>query len=135
MGVGGGIFLSPLLLFLRWAEVRVISGIAAAFILLKPGTYKGCVTQQTGWTNTQAGGNACYELFLDPKRMMVLRFGNTDKAETVAVQSAGLVGVEFHTDEYPDHDDEAYFFEGVFSDADLNSPAEAGRIFMPAVRR
>jgi uncharacterized membrane protein YfcA len=33
-GVGGGIFLSPLLLFLRWAEVRVISGIAAAFILL-----------------------------------------------------------------------------------------------------
>ncbi|MEJ5359332.1 MAG: sulfite exporter TauE/SafE family protein [Desulfobacterales bacterium] len=33
-GVGGGIFLSPLLLFLRWAEVRVISGIAAAFILV-----------------------------------------------------------------------------------------------------
>jgi len=33
-GTGGGIFLSPLLLFLRWAEVRVISGIAAAFILL-----------------------------------------------------------------------------------------------------
>lgn len=33
-GVGGGIFLSPLLLFFRWAEVRVISGIAAAFILV-----------------------------------------------------------------------------------------------------
>jgi len=33
-GVGGGIFLSPLLLFLRWAQVRVISGIAAAFILV-----------------------------------------------------------------------------------------------------
>ena len=33
-GVGGGIFLSPLLLLLRWAEVRVISGIAAAFILV-----------------------------------------------------------------------------------------------------
>ncbi|WP_438950796.1 sulfite exporter TauE/SafE family protein [Porticoccus sp.] len=33
-GVGGGIFLSPLLLFLRWAEVRVISGTAAAFILV-----------------------------------------------------------------------------------------------------
>jgi uncharacterized protein len=33
-GVGGGIFLSPLLLFLRWAEVRTISGIAAAFILV-----------------------------------------------------------------------------------------------------
>jgi len=33
-GVGGGIFLSPLLLFFRWAEVRVISGIAALFILV-----------------------------------------------------------------------------------------------------
>lgn len=33
-GVGGGIFLSPLLLFFRWADVRVVSGIAAAFILL-----------------------------------------------------------------------------------------------------
>lgn len=33
-GVGGGIFLSPLLLYFRWAEVRVISGIAAAFILV-----------------------------------------------------------------------------------------------------
>jgi uncharacterized protein len=33
-GVGGGIFLSPLLLFFRWAQVKVISGIAAAFILV-----------------------------------------------------------------------------------------------------
>lgn len=33
-GVGGGIFLSPLLLFFRWAEIRVISGISAAFILV-----------------------------------------------------------------------------------------------------
>lgn len=33
-GVGDGIFLSPLLLFFRWAEVKVISGIAAAFILV-----------------------------------------------------------------------------------------------------
>ncbi|MEW6408543.1 MAG: sulfite exporter TauE/SafE family protein [Nitrospirota bacterium] len=33
-GVGGGIFLSPLLLFLGWAEIRHISGIAAAFILV-----------------------------------------------------------------------------------------------------
>jgi uncharacterized membrane protein YfcA len=32
-GVGGGIFLSPLLLFFRWAHVKVISGVAAAFIL------------------------------------------------------------------------------------------------------
>jgi len=33
-GVGGGIFLSPLLLFFRLAEIKVISGIAAAFILV-----------------------------------------------------------------------------------------------------
>lgn len=31
-GVGGGIFLSPLLLYLRWAPLRTISGISAAFI-------------------------------------------------------------------------------------------------------
>lgn len=33
-GVGGGIFLSPVLLFMRWAETKAISGIAAAFILV-----------------------------------------------------------------------------------------------------
>lgn len=33
-GVGGGIFLSPLLLLLGWAETRVVSGIAALFILV-----------------------------------------------------------------------------------------------------
>ena len=31
-GVGGGIFISPLLLFLGWADVRNTSGVAAAFI-------------------------------------------------------------------------------------------------------
>lgn len=33
-GIGGGIFLSPLLLFARWAPTRQVSGVAAAFILL-----------------------------------------------------------------------------------------------------
>lgn len=33
-GVGGGIFLSPVLLFLGWAEVRKTAGISAAFILV-----------------------------------------------------------------------------------------------------
>jgi len=33
-GVGGGIFLSPLLLLLGWAPIRKISGISAAFILV-----------------------------------------------------------------------------------------------------
>jgi uncharacterized membrane protein YfcA len=33
-GVGGGIFLSPLLLIMGWAPVRVISGVSAGFILV-----------------------------------------------------------------------------------------------------
>lgn len=33
-GVGGGIFLSPLLILRRWASTKVVSGIAAAFILV-----------------------------------------------------------------------------------------------------
>jgi uncharacterized membrane protein YfcA len=33
-GVGGGIFLSPLMLLNRWAEPRTISGVAAPFILV-----------------------------------------------------------------------------------------------------
>ena len=33
-GTGGGIFLSPLLLFLNWAETRETGGVAAAFILV-----------------------------------------------------------------------------------------------------
>ena len=32
-GVGGGIFLSPILLYFGWAKTKVISGVAAAFIL------------------------------------------------------------------------------------------------------
>jgi uncharacterized protein len=33
-GVGGGIFLSPLILMMGWAETRTTSGVAAAFILV-----------------------------------------------------------------------------------------------------
>lgn len=33
-GVGGGIFLSPLMLMFRWAPIRTISGTAAGFILV-----------------------------------------------------------------------------------------------------
>ncbi len=33
-GVGGGIFLSPLLVLRGWAEIRQVSGVAAAFILV-----------------------------------------------------------------------------------------------------
>jgi uncharacterized membrane protein YfcA len=34
VGVGGGIFLSPLLIMFRWEEIKNVSGIAAAFILV-----------------------------------------------------------------------------------------------------
>ncbi len=34
IGIGGGIFLSPLLLLLRWGETRVVAGVSAGFILL-----------------------------------------------------------------------------------------------------
>lgn len=34
IGVGGGIFLSPLMILLRWARVREVSGIASLFILV-----------------------------------------------------------------------------------------------------
>ncbi|HEU4748877.1 MAG TPA: sulfite exporter TauE/SafE family protein [Gemmatimonadaceae bacterium] len=33
-GVGGGIFLSPILIYMAWADTRVTSGVAAAFILV-----------------------------------------------------------------------------------------------------
>lgn len=33
-GTGGGVFLSPLLLFMRWAEPRQASGVASVFILV-----------------------------------------------------------------------------------------------------
>ena len=33
-GVGGGVFLSPLLLFLHWAPVKIISGVTAGFVLV-----------------------------------------------------------------------------------------------------
>lgn len=34
IGVGGGIFLTPLLLFLKWTEVKKVAGITALFILV-----------------------------------------------------------------------------------------------------
>ena len=34
IGIGGGIFLSPLLIMLKWEKVKKVSGVAAAFILV-----------------------------------------------------------------------------------------------------
>lgn len=48
IGVGGGIFLSPLLIFIRWADVKQVSGVAAAFILVNSiAGLLGFVTTQT----------------------------------------------------------------------------------------
>ncbi len=33
-GLGGGVFLSPLLLFLHWAPIKIISGVTAGFVLV-----------------------------------------------------------------------------------------------------
>jgi uncharacterized protein len=55
-GVGGGIFLSPLLFFMRWAEVRTVAGTSAAFILVNSiaglaglATHAAPATHQIGW--------------------------------------------------------------------------------------
>jgi len=48
-GVGGGIFLSPLLLFLGWADVRKTAGVSVAFILVNSAS--GLLGHVAGVTN------------------------------------------------------------------------------------
>jgi uncharacterized protein len=49
-GVGGGIFLSPLLLFLRWANMRTTAAVSAAFILVNSvAGLAGHASVVTGW--------------------------------------------------------------------------------------
>ena len=49
-GVGGGIFLSPILLFLRWCDMRSSAAIAAAFILVNSvAGLAGHATNATDW--------------------------------------------------------------------------------------
>ena len=52
-GVGGGIFLSPILLFFCWAKTKVISGVAAAFILAN--SISGLLSVLTKSPNLPAG--------------------------------------------------------------------------------
>lgn len=108
----------------------------ANFNHLPAGDYKVCETSKSGWRNTQPGGDGCYSLSIGPKRIVVLRFGNTE-AGTVSASavSGALSGVEVHTDDYADHDDENYFLEGAFVDEDLNLPAISGLLFLPSVVR
>ncbi len=46
-GTGGGIFLSPLLLFMGWAETKQTSGVSAAFILVN--SVAGLLGLLSGW--------------------------------------------------------------------------------------
>lgn len=55
-GTGGGIFLSPLLILMRWAEARTVAGISAAFIfcnsaagLLDKGARLDALPAETPW--------------------------------------------------------------------------------------
>jgi uncharacterized membrane protein YfcA len=49
-GVGGGIFLSPILLFLRWTDMRTSAAVAAAFILANSvAGLAGHATVATSW--------------------------------------------------------------------------------------
>jgi uncharacterized membrane protein YfcA len=52
-GVGGGIFLSPLLLLLGWEEIRRVSGASAAFILVNSAS--GLVGQLTSGAGLPSG--------------------------------------------------------------------------------
>jgi uncharacterized protein len=72
-GTGGGIFLSPLILFLGWADMRTTSGIAAVFIL----------------GNSIAGllGNIAVVRLLPPELPLYV----------AAVIAGGLVGTTFGT--------------------------------------
>ena len=47
-GTGGGIFLSPLILLMRWAEPRTTAGIAAAFIFVNSAAGLAGNVQQVG---------------------------------------------------------------------------------------
>ena len=63
-GTGGGIFLSPLLLFMGWAETRETGGVAAAFILVNsaaglagnPASLGALPAQLPLWAGAAVGG-------------------------------------------------------------------------------
>lgn len=79
-GVGGGIFLSPLLLFLRWADMRATAAISAAFILVNSiaglaGLFSAGVTLPRGlpWMMLAALGGAIVGSELAVRRLAPLR--------------------------------------------------------------
>lgn len=75
-GVGGGVFLSPLMLMLKWASIRTISGTAAGFILVNS------IAGLAGLTS------ASYSM-IDGMSWLV-----------VAVMFGGIIGSEFGSHRY-----------------------------------
>lgn len=81
-GIGGGVFLSPLLLFLRWVPVKTTGGIAAAFIVLNSlAGLAGLGSRMTGveWRlfalALPAGGAALLGTHLGARRWSATAFG------------------------------------------------------------
>ena len=79
-GVGGGIFLSPLMLFLRWANMRTTAAVSAAFILVNSlaglaGLYTTGVTLPHGlpWMMLAALGGAFVGSELAVRRLAPVR--------------------------------------------------------------
>jgi hypothetical protein len=79
-GVGGGIFLSPLLLFLRWANMRTTAAVSAAFILINSiaglaGLFSAGVTLPRGlsWMMLAAVGGAIVGSELAVRRLAPVR--------------------------------------------------------------
>ena len=79
-GVGGGIFLSPLLLFLRWANMRTTAAVSAAFILINSiASLAGLITtgvslpQGLSWMVLAALGGAIVGSELAVRRLAPVR--------------------------------------------------------------
>jgi uncharacterized membrane protein YfcA len=79
-GVGGGIFLSPLLLFLRWANMRTTAAVSAAFILINSvaglaGLFSAGTTLPHGlaWMTLAALGGAVVGSELAVRRLAPVR--------------------------------------------------------------
>jgi uncharacterized protein len=100
-GTGGGIFLSPLLLFLGWAETRKTSGVSAAFILVNSiaglagtlGSLSSLPTAIYGWCGAVvAGGLIGSEL---GAQRLVTRWLRFLLAAVLTIAALKLIGAMF----------------------------------------
>jgi len=92
-GVGGGIFLSPLLLFLRWAPIKVVSGVSAAFILVNSiAGVLGIMSGALMAASTEASSAAASPAFVS---MFPAGFSSVLLLWAVAVLIGGYWGAEY----------------------------------------